>query len=86
MVDDNSLDYLLPGGAEKLMIDGDATDTVILNGEDLSDISGGTLAAAGITSDYVDVNIEGENFIKFSHAGLNLELYVHSDLVDDTPL
>jgi|TARA_B110000196_G_scaffold183316_1_gene157032 hypothetical protein len=42
--------------------------------------------AAGIISDYVDVNMEGENFIKFSHAGLNLELYVHSDLVDDTPL
>jgi hypothetical protein len=32
MVDDNSLDYLLPGGAEKLMIDGDAADTVILTG------------------------------------------------------
>ena len=86
MVDDNSLDYLLTGGAEKLLIDSDANDAVILNGQDLSDISGGTRAAAGITSDYADINIEGENYIKFVHAGLDLELYVHSDLVDDTPL
>ena len=85
-VGDNSLDFMLPGGSEKMIIDGDATDTVILNGQDLSDISGGTLAAAGITSDYIDVNIDGENYIKFVHAGLDLELYVHVDLVDDTPM
>ena len=77
---------VLPGGSEKMIIDGDATDTVILNGQDLSDISGGTLGDAGITSDYMDVKIDGENYIKFVHAGLDLELYVHSDLVDDTPM
>tara|TARA_E500000331_G_scaffold358329_1_gene424361 strand:+ start:890 stop:1579 length:690 start_codon:yes stop_codon:yes gene_type:complete len=85
-VGDNALEYMLPGGSEKMIIDGDATDTVILNGQDLSDISGGTLGDAGITSDYMDVKIDGENYIKFVHAGLDLELYVHSDLVDDTPM
>jgi hypothetical protein len=87
MVGDNSLDAFLPDGNTKMFIEGDASDTVILNGQDLGNIVGGSLLG-GVTSDFVatDVLGDGEFYIKFVDSTTFIDLYVHTSLVDPDPI
>ncbi len=84
---DNSLDTFLPDGRPKLLIDGDATDTVVLNGQDLSNIVGNSLLG-GVTSTFTPVDLlgDGEMYILFTDSTNSIDLYVHTSLVDPDPV
>ncbi|MDA1302088.1 MAG: hypothetical protein O2868_18670, partial [Proteobacteria bacterium] len=84
-VGDNELDNILPNGQTKLVIEGDGSDTIILDGQDLGNISGNVLPP-GVTSDFTAQDYFGtsEQYIKFVSIGI--ELYVHEGLVDPDPL
>ena len=80
MVDDNSLDWILPNGENKLIITGDEGDNVTLDGVSLTNLAfvpfGGTLES--------DPFGDGEGYYLFVDAGSKLELYIHQDLVTFT--
>jgi hypothetical protein len=84
-VGDNGLDSLIPNGLFKLIIDGDATDTVILNGQNLkTGITDGSLSG-GAASDFdaQDYFDSGEMYIKVTAP--SIELYLHAGLLDPDP-
>jgi hypothetical protein len=84
MVGDNSLDAFLPDGNKKMLVDGDASDTVILNGQDLSNVVGGALSG-GVTSDFIPVDVlgNGELYVRFVDSTTFIDLYVHTSLVNN---
>ena len=84
-VGDNSLDRIINDGAIKMIIEGDTvgTDTLILNGNDLSDING---LQNGLSSDFTEQDYfgTGNMYVKFTSG--SVDVYVHANLVDDTPM
>ncbi len=78
-VGDNSLDSLLPDSAKKLVINGDANDHLILDGNDLSNL--GPIPANGLTYNpglLTNPFGDDDNYYLFQNNGL--DVYVHEDL------
>ena len=87
-VADNALDSFIADGKSKIAITGDASDQIILDGQDLSNITGNTLMN-GVTSDFIELNDpigDGNNYISFFNVANTAHLLVNSLLVDPDPM
>ena len=86
--DDNSLDGLLSlnPGRDKMVVTGDIGDVVNLGATDLSNITDGIIDGGAFVSDFIEADYlgDGEMYIRITD-GSSLDLYVHANLVDDTP-
>ncbi len=93
VVGDNQIDILGVGkdastdGYKKIAITGDATDSVTLNGFDLTNITGNA-TPTGMTSDYTSFDAFGDSemYISFIDSTNQVEVLVHEDLVDPDPV
>ena len=83
VVGDNALNELLNDGAKKIIINGDTTDTVTLDGNTLWDINSGL--TGGLSSTYTEETLFGGTYVKFTTSA-GIDVYVHANLVDDTPM
>ena len=86
-VGDNGLNSIIADGRTKMRIEGDSSDTIMLDGQDLTNIVGSALTN-GNTSDFVasDYFSDGGSYIKFVNAANTVDLYIHSSLVDSDPV
>jgi len=82
VVGDNSLDQLLADGMKKIIINGEVGDTVTLDGNTLWDING---LSGGLSSTYTEETLFGGTYVKFTTLA-GIDVYVHANLVDDTPI
>ncbi len=93
IVGDNQLDILGVGesgatdGYQKILIDGDMTDVLNLEGFDMTAISGNA-TPTGFTSTYTPFDALGDSemYISFIDTSNMVEVLVHTNLVDDDPL